>query len=176
MSRAERLRQLFAVLFVVVTLDQATKYLAREHLAYEPGRSYLGGVARLEYAENRGAFLSLGANLPAGWREGLLTGLNVLLVIGLTVYLGRGKDLTRWPAFALALLISGGLGNLIDRVFRGGAVVDFMILGIGPVRTGVFNIADLCLTTGAILFAFTGASAGRPRSEPQPAAGRSAAE
>ena len=41
-------------------------------------------------------------------------------------------------------------GNPVARVFRGGAVIDFMILGIGPVRTGVFNIADLCLTTGAI--------------------------
>jgi signal peptidase II len=161
LSRTERLRLLFAVLLVVLALDQATKLLARKHLAYQPGRSYLGGVARLEYAENRGAFLSLGANLPAGWREGLLTGLNILLVVGLTIYLVRGKDLARWPTLALALLISGGLGNLIDRVVRGGAVVDFMILGIGPVRTGVFNVADLCLTTGAILFAFTGATSGR---------------
>ncbi|MEP7010809.1 MAG: signal peptidase II [Acidobacteriota bacterium] len=175
MSRAERLRLLFAVLLVVLALDQATKVLARMHLAQSPGRSYLGGVARLEYAENRGAFLSLGANLPSGWREGLLTGLNVLLVVGLTFYLIRGKDLTRWPTLALALLISGGLGNLIDRVIRGGAVVDFMILGIGPVRTGVFNVADLCLTTGAILFAFTGATSGRPE-EPEPDAEGSEAE
>jgi len=160
LSRAERLRLLFAVLLVVLALDQATKLLARRHLVYEP-RSYLGGIARLEYAENRGAFLSLGANLPAGWREGLLSGLNVLLVVGLTVYLVRGRDLGRWPTLALALLISGGLGNLIDRVMRGGAVIDFMILGIGPVRTGVFNVADLCLTTGAILFAFTGATTKR---------------
>lgn len=158
MSRAGRLRLLFAVLLVVLALDQATKLLARKYLAYEPGRSYLGGIARLEYAENRGAFLSLGADLPAGWREGILSGLNVLLVVGLAYYLIRGRDLSRWPTFALALLISGGLGNLIDRLFRGGAVIDFMILGVGPLRTGVFNIADLCLTTGAILFAFTGAS------------------
>ncbi len=175
MSRAERIRLLFAVLLVVLALDQATKLLARKHLAYQPGQSYLGGVARLEYAENRGAFLSLGADLPAGWREGLLTGLNVLLVVGLTVYLVRGRDLSRWPTFALALLISGGFGNLIDRVFRGGAVVDFMILGVGPVRTGVFNVADLCLTTGAILFAITGATGGRAEA-PEPEAERSKAD
>ncbi len=170
MSRAERLRLLFAVLLVVLALDQTTKLLARKHLAYEPGHSYLGGIARLEYAENRGAFLSLGANLPSGWREGILSGLNVLLVVGLAIYLVRGRDLSRWPTFALSLLISGGLGNLIDRLFRGGAVIDFMILGVGPVRTGVFNIADLCLTTGAILFAFTGATSGRTEekeSEPE---------
>lgn len=167
MSRAKRLRLLFAVLWVVLALDQATKLLARKHLAFGPGRSYLDGIARLEYAENRGAFLSLGANLPAGWREGILSGLNVLLVVGLAIYLVRGRDLSRWPTFALALLISGGLGNLIDRLFRGGAVIDFMILGVGPVRTGVFNIADLCLTTGAILFAFTGATSGSAAAEPQ---------
>lgn len=175
MSRAERLRLLFAVLCVVLALDQTTKLFARKHLAYEPGRSYLGGVARLEYAENRGAFLSLGADLPAGWREGILSGLNVLLVVGLTFYLVRGRDLSRWPTIALSLLISGGLGNLIDRLFRGGAVIDFMILGVGPVRTGVFNVADLCLTTGAILFAFTGAASGRAEA-PAPEADRSSAD
>ncbi len=169
MSRAERLRLLFAVLLIVLALDQATKLLARKHLAYEPGRSYLGGIARLEYAENRGAFLSLGADLPAGWREGILSGLNVLLVVGLAYYLVRGRDLSRWPTFALALLISGGLGNLIDRLLRGGVVIDFMIVGIGPVRTGVFNVADLCLTTGAILFAFTG-TASTPKEEQEPEA------
>ncbi len=152
---------LIAVFLAVLALDQATKLLARKHLAYQPSRSYLGGIARLEYAENRGAFLSLGANLPVGWREGLLGGLNVLLVVGLTAYLVRSRDLTFWPTFALALLISGGFGNLIDRVLRGGAVTDFMILGIGPVRTGVFNVADLCLTSGAILFAISGAVGGK---------------
>jgi signal peptidase II len=58
---------------------------------------------------------------------------------------------------------------LIDRLLRGGAVIDFMILGVGPVRTGVFNVADLCLTTGAVLFAFTGAASGKKdEKEPDP--------
>jgi signal peptidase II len=50
-----------------------------------------------------------------------------------------------------ALLFAGGVGNLTDRVLHDGAVVDFMNLGIGPVQTGVFNVADLAVTSAVIV-------------------------
>jgi len=52
---------------------------------------------------------------------------------------------------AVALLFAGGVGNLIDRVTSGGSVVDFIKLGIGPVRTGIFNVADVAITVGALI-------------------------
>ena len=48
------------------------------------------------------------------------------------------------------LVMGGGFGNLIDRIYNQGRVVDFMNLGIGSLRTGVFNVADLAVTFGAI--------------------------
>ena len=52
-----------------------------------------------------------------------------------------------------ALIIGGGLGNLIDRILNQGAVIDFMNIGIGPIRTGVFNVADLAILAGIFIFA-----------------------
>ena len=53
----------------------------------------------------------------------------------------------------LALVISGGIGNLIDRVTRG-YVIDFIFMGIGPLHTGVFNIADIAITSGLIMMLY----------------------
>ena len=48
-------------------------------------------------------------------------------------------------------MLSGGIGNLWDRVIPDGRVIDFMDVGIGSLRTGIFNVADLCITTGVVL-------------------------
>jgi signal peptidase II len=56
-----------------------------------------------------------------------------------------------WPALGLALFVAGGLSNWIDRVTQG-RVVDFLNVGVGPIRTGVFNIADLAIMAGAVAF------------------------
>jgi signal peptidase II len=58
--------------------------------------------------------------------------------------------------FAGALFCGGGLGNWIDRVARSGYVVDFLQCGIGPVRTGIFNLADVAVMAGALLFVLGG--------------------
>lgn len=63
---------------------------------------------------------------------------------------------------AAALLLAGALGNLIDRVRCDGLVIDFMNLGLGPVRTGIFNVADVAITAGAVCLAITSFVAEEP--------------
>ena len=65
---------------------------------------------------------------------------------------------------AVALLFAGGVGNLIDRVTSGGSVVDFINLGIGPVRTGIFNIADVAITVGVLVLLSAALRRNRPTS------------
>jgi len=55
---------------------------------------------------------------------------------------------------ALSLVVGGGIGNLIDRIFNQCCVVDFMNLGIGSLQTGIFNVADVVITFGVIWFLF----------------------
>ena len=148
MRRAE-LAFAFMLLLLTVGCDRVTKHLASTHLAEQPARSYLADILRLEYAENTGAFLSLGSNLPEPVRFGLFRlGVGFALLAILIVALKR-----RWHGMALAgvtLLFAGGMSNLIDRMSHG-TVVDFASVGIGTFRTGIFNVADVAILAGGLL-------------------------
>jgi signal peptidase II len=150
-----------------VGCDQATKALAAEHLAGRPPILLLGGALRLLYAENTGAFLSLGSGLPETLRLWIFVIITGLVLALLLAYAITHRDTLRpWEMLALALVVGGGIGNLLDRVFLG-LVRDFLFLGVGRLRTGVFNVADMAITGGALLM-LLGLRRGR-RAEPPPA-------
>jgi signal peptidase II len=162
MTRSARITLVSAVLVVLVALDQATKWLAIVYLRGRfgpvwsfPSSWYPNDLFHLVYAENTGAFLSLGSTLTDGLRFWLLTGLNIVIltVVAGILVLRQRLDFSR--VLPLTLILSGGLGNLIDRLARDGRVVDFMNMGIGGLRTGVFNVADVAIMAGlfALLFA-----------------------
>ncbi|HVG10093.1 MAG TPA: signal peptidase II [Thermoanaerobaculia bacterium] len=155
MTTRWRLALLSLVMLICVGCDQAAKAVARDSLA---GRtiSLLGGAVRFEYAENMGAFLSLGSSLPSGMRSLLFVGGTGLIVLGLLVAMARGGSGSPSGALGLALLAGGAVGNLIDRVAYDGAVVDFVSVGLGSLRTGIFNLADVAITVGVVLVALQG--------------------
>jgi len=140
------------IVIVSIVLDQIIKLIAQQSLKGRPGISLLGDTLRFEYAENSGAFLSLGAQLDQGTRT-LLFVLGVVVIIGFCV-VWLFKSANTWlSVIALSSVISGGIGNLIDRVWRG-SVIDFIYMGIGPVHTGVFNVADMAITGGLIVMLY----------------------
>ena len=114
---------------VVATIgcDRVTKHVARAALAGEPGRSYLANTIRLEYVENAGGFLSLGASLPSSARTALFTlgtGVMLLTLVGAAVrFRWRG-----WLLIGTSLVLAGGASNWVDRLVRG-SVVDFLTSG-----------------------------------------------
>lgn len=149
-------RRLFLVLLVIATCivcDQATKLIAKRYL--QPGAifSFAGDMFRLQYAENTGAFLSLGSSLPESWRHITFTVLVGIFLAALLLYTIFSGTLPPSQFFCLSLLCGGGLSNLIDRIVYDGRVVDFLNVGIGPLRTGIFNVADMAITAAAILLA-----------------------
>lgn len=134
-----------------IACDQMTKGLATSVLKTAPPKSYFQDVFRLLYAENPGAFLNLGADLPASVRFWILTvGLGVML-LALVVFAIVHRRLTLLEVCGLALMAGGGAGNWLDRVRLDGVVVDFMNVGLGGWRTGVFNVADLAIECGCLL-------------------------
>lgn len=135
------------VTFLSIALDQVTKVLATDAFKGQPTLSYLGDSFRFQYATNEGAFLSLGGNLPPNVRFWLLTvGVGALL-LAITVHALRNPvDAANLSGYAL--IVSGGFSNWIDRARFGGVVVDFMNMGLGSLRTGVFNVADLAILAG----------------------------
>ena len=127
--------------------DRVTKQAAATMLADSPDQSYLADTVRLTYAENVGGFLSVGAGLPVERRMLIFTVATGLLLMGVTLTAIRG----RWEGTRLlgaALIVSGGASNWIDRVATG-SVIDFLNVGIGPLRTGIFNVADVAIMVGA---------------------------
>jgi signal peptidase II len=150
-DRAARWCALVAILGSCIGCDQVTKDVALTHLKGQASQAYCGGTLRLEYAENPGAFLSIGAQLSSTTRLVVLIVGNGLLMAAIAAMLVLRWNMSAWHFLACALLLSGGIGNLIDRVRFGGLVVDFLNLGIGPLRTGIFNVADVAISLGAVL-------------------------
>jgi signal peptidase II len=145
---------LAAIIALTIALDQETKVLARQSLMNDLPRHY-AGVLTLMYTENPGAFLSLGSNLPPNVRHLIFDGLVSvgLLVAAFVLFTGRmqpGAD-----DVAIAFIIGGGVGNLIDRFRLGGRVTDFLYLAAGPLHTGVFNVADMAITGGVLWLALS---------------------
>ncbi len=91
------------VLVVVVLLDQLTKAAAVARLAGEAPRLWLGGSFRLQYVENRGAFLSLGASLPEAVRTGIFVVAVLAVLVLISLYILRGKEVARGELWAAAL-------------------------------------------------------------------------
>lgn len=152
-SAKNRILIVLISVFVTVGLDRWTKVLATEHLERRGRYSFLGDTVRLDYARNPGAFLSLGAQLPDTIRGAVFTWAVAALLAFLGYLCVTRPAMHRRMRIALALVLAGGLGNLYDRVMQNGLVIDFMNLGIGPVRTGIFNVADIAIVAGVVLLA-----------------------
>jgi signal peptidase II len=156
MTTRWRLALLLVATLLCVGCDQATKAVARDSLAGRETISLLGGAIRFEYAENTGAFLSLGASLPDELRSLLFVGGTSLIVVGLLVAMAWGRNGSPAGSLGLSFLAGGAVGNLIDRLAYDGAVIDFVSIGLGGLRTGIFNLADVAITMGVTLVAFQG--------------------
>ncbi|MBY0369713.1 signal peptidase II [bacterium] len=138
------------LLLATVGCDQATKIVARDALANSGSHSYLGDLLRVELVQNPGAFLSMGANLSSNSRFWIFNIAVTVLIAAIGVALYRSRKSGPLFSLALALIFAGGVGNIIDR-FMFGSVTDFLNIGIGNLRTGIFNVADMAVSAGAVL-------------------------
>lgn len=155
MTLRSRTLWIIAPVAAVLILDRLTKNLAIEQLAGQPPREYAGGFLRLLYDENPGVFLGLGSSIPETSRFWLFTFAVGVILIGLVAYLLFKKTVTGGEVGAFALIIGGGAGNLIDRITYDGVVIDFLNVGVGSIRTGVFNVADAAVIAGVLLYVVT---------------------
>jgi signal peptidase II len=160
-ARRKRYLLLLAVLVLSIGCDQASKEIATRHLRDTGIVSMWGDTVRVLYAENTGAFLGLGESWPDWARFWLLGVMTAVFLIVVLVLLLRRTEMGAWAYACLALLLAGGIGNAIDRL-RVGFVVDFMNVGVGSVRTGIFNVADVCITVGALGLLFAGGGEAEP--------------
>ena len=151
MKKASKIILMIVTLLSCVGCDQVTKSIARQNLVTGESLSFSGNLFILQYIENQGAFLSLGAGAHEQTRFLIFTVIAGLFLIGMACYIIFSKKVTKAEVIAFSMVIGGGIGNLIDRVFNNGRVIDFMNIGIGRIRTGIFNIADVAILFGVFL-------------------------
>jgi signal peptidase II len=151
------MRSIPRFIVVILTLcccvgcDQVSKSAARSLLHAGVSESLFADSLRLQLTENPGSFLSLGASLPEHLRFTIFTAAVAVLLIGLVCVSLFARRLSNARFVALALVAGGGLSNLIDRLIYDGRVTDFLNIGIGSLRTGIFNLADMAILAGALL-------------------------
>jgi signal peptidase II len=152
MTKMMRIGIFCAACLIFIGCDRAAKAIAKEQLPGDQTLSYFHDILRLEYTENTGAALGLGDSLSRGQSFWLLSMLPLCVLAILFVYVVRRSATMAWPRLlALALILAGGLGNIADRLLNDRHVTDFLNIGIGPLRTAIFNFADLYITVGVLL-------------------------
>ena len=158
--RIGKLRYLLVSLAVLV-LDQWTKWLVEVHLPNHTAQPLVDGFLNLTHVRNTGVAFGLFAS-DAGGQSWLLTVLGVaaLLAVGLYFWFAPARD--RSLLVALALVVGGAIGNLIDRV-SSGAVTDFIDVYVGNHHWPSFNVADSAISVGIVLMAI---DSFRPRQHP----------
>lgn len=142
------------VSLISIGIDQLSKVWASETLSRDYMTSYLADTLRIGYVENTGAFLGIGSTLPDGARFAIFVVAVGAILLALLVYMLRTNALNTYSLTALACVFSGGVSNFYDRALNNGAVIDFINMGIGSLRTGIFNIADVAIMLGLFIYLF----------------------
>jgi signal peptidase II len=139
-------RIVWAVAIAAILLDQGTKILVESMMDLGQSGAVIGDLFRLTYIKNAGG--AFGIFMGGGWFYFLASVAAVAMIL---FYLRRLSPGLILPRLALAMILGGALGNLIDRI-RSGVVTDFLDFGIGNTRWPVFNLADAFITVGVVLF------------------------
>ncbi len=144
---------ILTVVLLNIGCDQFTKDVVRSKVAPLSYIPIIKEYLILTNVENSGAMLGFGQELSPTLK---IIFLQILPFTVLLILLGsilRESDWNKWLLLAFALMIGGGVGNLIDRIAYG-SVIDFFQLKIAFFKTGIFNMADVSVTTGVLLILF----------------------
>jgi signal peptidase II len=141
---------LFATVAVMTLLDFITKAYISSTMFLHESFVVIGGFLNITYVRNPGAAFSFLADAPPVFRFVFFVTVTVLAIILVLTYITRSKIEEPFMTFALSLILSGAVGNLIDRV-RFGEVIDFIDVYIGSYHWPAFNVADSAISVGAVI-------------------------
>jgi len=150
----------FSLTAGIVLVDQLTKWLVVRFIEYGPvPYAQLERFFLLVHQKNTGVAFSMGNELDGIARLFLLIVLPLAMLAGLTIYYFRSSDFSRLQRWALCGILGGGIGNMIDRIFRSDGVIDFLSVRIyglfGMERWPTFNVADSAVVVGCLLILLT---------------------
>lgn len=130
---------IFSITIFIILLDQLTKYVISKYMIVSQSIPIIKNILHFTYIQNTGA----GFGLLKGWNTALI--FISLIIIGIILFYFDRITREKTIHIPIALILGGAIGNLIDRIFIG-HVIDFIDFSIWP----TFNIADSCITIGAL--------------------------
>lgn len=151
MKLSKRSVAIIAIIIATIAFDQISKVLVRAYV--EPGSQtkIIGNYFTLHNVENVGAFLGMGSSLNPTLKLLLLLILPIVVLGFVLVHILKNKDLDRLSLIAFSIIVGGGIANVYDRIVYG-SVTDFFYMKLTDIlHTGIFNVADLFVTTGMIM-------------------------
>ena len=132
------------MMFILCGLDQLSKVLIHKYLGFNEGFTIIDNFLKLYYVKNTGISFGMLSNMKY-----IIVPLSII-IIGFMIYEFIKED-SKLNVLACSLIISGALGNLIDRLFRG-YVIDFISFTFFKHDVSIFNVADSFITIGVILY------------------------
>lgn len=137
-------------LSVIILCDQVTKMYVGSAMYLNESVEVVKGLFNITYVRNPGAAFGFLSNLSPVLRTGFFVTVSVAAIVFIIVIIRKIKDRAFSSIFSLSLILSGAIGNLIDRV-RYGEVIDFLDFHLGPHHWPAFNIADSAISIGAVI-------------------------
>jgi signal peptidase II len=147
----KRKYRILVIIFVIcLALDQASKLLIERHIPLHQARDIIPGLFAIVHVQNKGAAFGMLAGIPGAGTFFVV--ISLIAIVFICVYFRWVKEEEVWTPLCLALVLTGAVGNLIDR-FRLGSVVDFLDVQYRGWHWPAFNVADSCITIGVLLLA-----------------------
>lgn len=132
------------MIIVIIVIDQLIKFIIVDNL-YNSSINIIEGILNFTYIENTGGAYGIGNGSTAMF---IIVNAIIITLIGKFI-LSKKNDIPTYILFSLGLVIAGGLGNLVDRIFRG-FVVDY--IDFNPIiKYPIFNLADICVVLGCVI-------------------------
>jgi signal peptidase II len=135
---------------VIVALDQVTKALVDDFMTLHESRTIVEGLVRLTYVQNRGAAFGILSEAGLPYQSLMFSVVSLLALLAIALYAWRMPVQSRLPQTALAMVMGGAVGNLLDRA-RLGYVIDYVDMYWGPHHWPAFNVADSAISVGVAL-------------------------
>jgi signal peptidase II len=137
----------------LLIVDQVTKALIATNILLNSSKQVIPGFFQLVHIRNRGAIFGFFSQSGNRFVFLLLT-LASLAALGLVVYyFFKASPEEKWLKISLSLILAGALGNFVDRVFKG-YVIDFLDVSVKGWHWPSFNVADSCISIGAVLLIY----------------------
>lgn len=147
---------------LILLLDQITKFYVDSSMRLHESISVIQGLFSVTYVRNPGAAFGFLAGTSPLFRSVFFVAVTVLAIILVVHYIWKSRADEPFLTFALSLILSGAVGNLIDRV-RLGEVIDFLDVYIGSTHWPAFNVADSAISVGAVILFIELTRRGRKR-------------